>query len=73
MGYYEQPPYFYNDTSQRAIKNLINTSIMLISESDIRWWLSQRDYDYSYINVFDRRPAKDTGSPPIAIIPIPGV
>jgi len=52
--YYEQSPYFYNDTSQRAIKNLINTPIMLIPEPDIRWWLSQRGYDYSYINVFDQ-------------------
>ena len=52
--YYEQSPYSYNDTSQRALKNLINTPIMLISEPDIQWWLSQRGYDYSYINVFDQ-------------------
>lgn len=51
--YYEQSPYSYNDSSQRAIKDLIHTPIMLIVEPDIQWWLSQRGYDYSCINVFD--------------------
>jgi hypothetical protein len=27
---------------------------MIISEPDIQWWLSQRGYDYSYINVTDQ-------------------
>lgn len=52
--YYDQSPYSYADTTQRAIKNLINTPIMLISEPDIQWWMSQRGYDYAYINVFDQ-------------------
>ncbi|WP_152266881.1 hypothetical protein [Agriterribacter humi] len=27
---------------------------MIISEPDIQWWLSQRGYDYSYINITDQ-------------------
>ena len=47
-------PYSYSDTTQNAIKNLIKTPIMLIVEPDIQWWLSQRGYDFSYINVTDQ-------------------
>lgn len=53
-NFYNSSPYSYNDTTQRAIKTLINTPIMIISEPDIQWWLSQRGYDYSYINVTDQ-------------------
>ena len=52
--YYDQSPYSYADTTQRAIKNLIHTPIMIISEPDIQWWMSQRGYDYDFINVFDQ-------------------
>ena len=51
--YYEQSPYSYTDTSQRAIKNLVNTPIMIISEPDIQWWLGQMGYDYYGINIID--------------------
>ena len=52
-NYYEISPYSVSDTTQRAVKTLINTPLMLISEPDIQWWLSQRGYDYFYINVTD--------------------
>jgi hypothetical protein len=52
-NFYEVSPYSVSDTTQRAVKTLINTPLMLISEPDIQWWLSQRGYDYFYINVTD--------------------
>ncbi len=53
-NFYDNSPYSYSDTTQTAIKNLIGVPIMLISEPDIQWWLSERGYDYSYINVTDQ-------------------
>jgi esterase/lipase len=52
-NYYNQSPYSFSDTTQRAIKHLINTPVMIISEPDIQWWLKERGYDYSYNNIFD--------------------
>ena len=53
-NFYNNSPYSFSDTTQRAIKPLIKTPIMIISEPDIQWWLSQRGYDYSYINITDQ-------------------
>jgi hypothetical protein len=53
-NFYNNSPYSYSDTTQRAIKPLAKTPIMIISEPDIQWWLSQRGYDYSYINITDQ-------------------
>ncbi len=53
-NFYSNSPYSFSDTTQRAIKSLIKTPIMIISEPDIQWWLSQRGYDYSYINITDQ-------------------
>lgn len=53
-NFYNNSPYSFSDTTQRAIKHLIKTPIMIISEPDIQWWLSQRGYDYSYINITDQ-------------------
>jgi hypothetical protein len=47
-------PYSFSDTTQRAVRSLVNTPVMLITEPDIQWWLSQRGYDYDYINVIDQ-------------------
>jgi hypothetical protein len=52
--YYDRSPYSFSDTTQRAIKYLVNTPLMLISEPDIQWWMTNRGYDYSYINVTDQ-------------------
>ena len=52
-NYYDNSPYSYSDTTQNAIKYLIKTPIMLISEPDIQWWLKERGYDNSYNNVTD--------------------
>ena len=53
-NFYNNSPYSFSDTTQRALKALTKTPIMLISEPDIQWWLSQRGYDYSYINATDQ-------------------
>jgi len=53
-NYYDRSPYSFTDTTQRAVRNLINTPLMLISEPDIQWWMSNRGYDYSFINVEDQ-------------------
>jgi hypothetical protein len=53
-NFYSNSPYSFSDTSQKAIKALIKTPIMIISEPDIQWWLNQRGYDYSYINITDQ-------------------
>lgn len=49
----ENSPYSYADTTQQAVKSLVHIPVMMISEPDIQWWLSQRGYDYSYMNVAD--------------------
>lgn len=52
-NYYRQSPYSFSDTTQKAIKNLIKTPIMIVSEPDIQWWLKERGYDCSYNNITD--------------------
>jgi hypothetical protein len=52
-NFHNNSPYSFSDTTQRAIKALSKTPVMIISEPDIQWWLSQRGYDYSYINITD--------------------
>ena len=52
-NYYNNSPYSFSDTTQRAIKPLVKLPVMLIAEPDIQWWLANRGYDYSYINVAD--------------------
>jgi hypothetical protein len=53
-NFYTISPYSFSDTTQRAVKTLIKTPLMLITEPDIQWWLSQRGYDFSYINIIDQ-------------------
>ena len=48
--FYEMSPYSYSDTTQTAIKNLVNIPVMLITEPDIQWWLNNRGYDYTFMN-----------------------
>jgi hypothetical protein len=52
-NFHQLSPYSSSDISQSAIKNLIKTPIMLISEPDIQWWLNERGYDLSYTNLAD--------------------
>ena len=51
--YFAASPYSFNDTTQQAIKNLVHTPVMLISEPDVNWWLTERGYDFTGMNVTD--------------------
>jgi hypothetical protein len=53
QNFYKLSPYSMSDTTQTAIKNLIETPLVLITEPDIDWWLTQRGYDYTDINAID--------------------
>ena len=53
-NYYNISPYSFSDTTQRAVKTLIKTPVMFITEPDIQWWLGQRGYDLSDMNVSDQ-------------------
>ncbi|MEJ8844472.1 hypothetical protein WG954_18915 [Lacibacter sp. H375] len=50
--YHRKSPYSFNDTTQHAIKPLVNLPIRLYTEPDILWWLSE-GVDYSIMNAFD--------------------
>ena len=52
-NFFSHSPYSFSDTTQNAIRNLIKTPIMIISEPDIQWWLKERGYDFSYNNISD--------------------
>jgi Alpha/beta hydrolase of unknown function (DUF915) len=52
-NFYANSPYSFSDTTQTAIKNLIKTPIMLISEPDLQWGLKERGYDITYNNITD--------------------
>lgn len=52
-NFYKLSPYSISDTTQRAVKTLVDTPLMLIDEPDIQWWMAQRGYDYSYLNMTD--------------------
>lgn len=53
LNYYNTSPYSISDISQKAIKTLVDTPLLLISEPDIDWWSKERGYDYTNINTID--------------------
>ncbi|MES2849082.1 MAG: alpha/beta hydrolase [Bacteroidota bacterium] len=50
--YRQKSPYSFNDTTQQAIKPLVNLPIRLYTEPDILFWLND-GVDYSLMNAFD--------------------
>ncbi len=52
-NFYNNSPYSFSDTTQRAIKPLVHTPLMIVAEPDIQWWLKNRGYDYNDLNVVD--------------------
>ncbi len=49
--YYQLSPYSFSDTTQCAIKKLINTPIRIYTEPDVSWWLKERSADLTSMNV----------------------
>lgn len=52
QNYYQMSPYSFNDSTQFAIKPLVNLPIRLYTEPDVVWWLKD-GVDYSGMNAFD--------------------
>ncbi|HZH67431.1 MAG TPA: hypothetical protein VEY10_21245 [Flavisolibacter sp.] len=50
--YHNICPYSFNDTTQQAIKPLVDFPIRLYTEPDVQWWLND-GADYSGMNSFD--------------------
>lgn len=48
--YYQLSPYSFSDSTQTAIKKLLNTSLRIYSEPDINWWLKERGADLTNMN-----------------------
>ncbi|WP_310379158.1 alpha/beta hydrolase, partial [Flavobacterium sp.] len=48
--YYNLSPYSFSDTTQTAIKKLINMPLRIYSEPDINWWLKERGADLTSMN-----------------------
>jgi len=53
-NYRARSPYSFSDTAQTAIRNLVGTPIMIVTEPAIDWWLEERGYDCSYNNITDQ-------------------
>ncbi|MET4080345.1 hypothetical protein ABIB40_000285 [Pedobacter sp. UYP30] len=52
-NYYKISPYSYSDTSQTAIKKIVDFPIIIYCEPDVQWWLKNRNADFSNMNVLD--------------------
>lgn len=52
QNYQRLSPYSFNDTTQLAIKPLVNLPIRLYTEPDVLWWINE-GVDYSLMNSFD--------------------
>ncbi|MDI9364910.1 MAG: alpha/beta hydrolase [Flavobacterium sp.] len=49
--YYKLSPYSFSDTTQTAIKKIINIPLRIYTEPDINWWLKERGEDFTSMNV----------------------
>lgn len=47
---YQLSPYSFSDTTQSAIKKLINTPLRIYTEPDVSWWLKERNADLTSVN-----------------------
>ena len=52
-NYHKVSPYSFSDTTQSAIKKLLNIPLRIYSEPDINWWIKERGADFSNMNVLD--------------------
>lgn len=49
-NYHKISPYSFSDTSQTAIKKLLNVPLRIYTEPDIDWWMKERGMDYTSMN-----------------------
>jgi hypothetical protein len=50
IKFYKISPYSYSDTSQTAIKKLLQVPLRIYTEPDIHWWMKERGMDYTNMN-----------------------
>ena len=48
--YYNLSPYSFSDTTQTAVKKLINMPLRIYTEPDVDWWLTERNADFTSMN-----------------------
>lgn len=48
--YYNISPYSFSDTTQKAIKKLIEVPLRIYTEPDLNWWLNERGLDFTSMN-----------------------
>ena len=44
-------PYSFSDHSQTAVRKMLNLPIRIYSEADIDWWLQERGFDLTGVNI----------------------
>ncbi len=49
-NYYKFSPYSFSDTTQTAIKKLINIPLRIYTEPDVNWWMKERRADFTSMN-----------------------
>ena len=52
-NYHKISPYSLSDTTQSAIKELVDVPVRIYIEPDIQWWLDERKTDVSGLNIID--------------------
>jgi pimeloyl-ACP methyl ester carboxylesterase len=48
--YYDMSPYSFSDTTQAALKNILNVPLRIYTEPDITWWLKEHGADMTSMN-----------------------
>lgn len=49
-NYYRMSPYSFSDTSQAAVRKLLNVPIRIYTEPDVHWWMKERNMDFTGMN-----------------------
>lgn len=49
-SYHAISPYSYSDTTQTAIKKLLQIPIRIYTEPDVQWWMTERGSDFTSMN-----------------------
>ncbi len=49
-NYHRMSPYSFSDSTQTAIKKLLNIPLRIYTEPDIHWWMKERGMDFTNMN-----------------------